>query len=317
MPENNSHDGGEPVTRKNNVLPFIFLIGASAIWGTTFVTQKLAGYHMGAFTYNAVRFALGALSLIPVFLIYEKSSSSQMRHTFKAGLIGGVVLFIASNLQQFGIVLNKNPGSASEAGFITGLYLIFTPILGIFFGRKASPLTWVACVSGFVGLYIISSGGQGIPEFSISNILILIGSVFWAAHILVIDRFAQSVNPVRFTAVQFAVCCALSSVSAFAFEPVSLGGIADGIFPVLFGGVVACGAAYTFQILGQRRTPPSKAAVIFALEAVFASISEAVWLGEFMSLRKYIGGAIIFFGILLSQLPAKKKDKRPHRVQRK
>ena len=308
MPIKTPHDGGEPSARKNNALPFAFLVGASIIWGTTFVTQKLAGYHMGAFTYNAVRFALGALSLIPVFLIFEKTSKSKMRHTLKAGLIVGVILFIGSNLQQFGIVLNKNPGSASEAGFITGLYLVFTPILGIFFGRKASPFTWVACVIAFAGLFLISSGEQGIPELSVSNVLLLIGSVFWAAHILTIDRFAQSVDPVRFTAIQFAVCSILSAVSAFVFEPVSLEGIMNGIFPILFGGVVACGAAYTLQILGQRRVEPSKAAIIFSLEAVFAAISEAVWLGEFMSLRKYIGGAIIFLGILLSQITIKRKN---------
>ena len=280
---------------------FVFL--ASAIWGTTFVTQKLAGYHMGSFTYNGIRFALGVVSLIPVIIIFEKSTPEKNRHTLKAGLAGGAILFIASNLQQFGIILNKDPGSASEAGFITGLYLVFTPVLALFLGRRARTLTWVACVISFGGLALLSIGPEGLSSVRVSDGLLLLGAVFWAAHILFIDRFAHSVSPIRFTAVQFAVSSVLSMLSAFAFETVSIDGILDGIFPILFGGVFACGTAYVFQILGQRGVEPAKAAIVFSLEAVFAAVSEAVWLGELMTPRKYLGGAVIFTGILLSQLP--------------
>jgi drug/metabolite transporter (DMT)-like permease len=293
--------------QRSRMWPTVFVFLASIIWGTTFVTQKLAGYHMGSFTYNGVRFALGVLSLIPVILIFEKSSPEKNRHTLKAGLFGGAILFIASNLQQFGIILNKEPGSASEAGFITGLYLVFTPILGLTLGRKAHPLTWIACVVAFGGLALISIGPEGLSSIKVSDGLLLLGAVFWAAHILLIDRFAHSVNPIRFTAVQFAVSSALSMISAFVFETVSISGIMDGIFPILFGGIFACGTAYTFQILGQRGVEPSKAAIIFSLEALFASVSEAVWLGELMTARKYLGGAIIFTGILLSQITPKKR----------
>jgi len=294
--------------KKKRILPTIFIFLASAIWGTTFVTQKLAGYHMGSFTYNGIRFALGVVSLIPVILIFEKSSPEKNLHTLKAGLAGGAILFIASNLQQFGIILNNEPGSASEAGFITGLYLVFTPILGLFLGRKARPLTWVACMISFGGLALISVGPEGLASIKISDGLLLLGAVFWAAHILFIDRFAHSVSPIRFTAVQFAVSSVLSMISAFAFETVSMEGILSGIFPILFGGVFACGTAYVFQILGQRGVEPAKAAIIFSLEALFAAVSEAVWLGELMTARKYLGGAIIFIGILLSQIQPKKID---------
>jgi len=293
--------------QRSRMWPTIFIFLASIIWGTTFVTQKLAGYHMGSFTYNGVRFALGVLSLIPVILIFEKSTPEKRRHTLKAGLAGGVILFIASNLQQFGIILNKEPGSASEAGFITGLYLVFTPILGLTLGRKVRPLTWAACVIAFGGLALISVGPEGLSSIKISDGLLLLSAVFWAAHILFIDRFAHSVSPLRFTAVQFTVSSILSMISAFAFETVSFDGIIAGIFPILFGGIFACGTAYTFQILGQRGVEPAKAAIIFSLEALFAAVSEAVWLGELMTARKYLGGAIIFIGILLSQIKPKKK----------
>ena len=289
-------------------MPVVFAFLASAIWGMTFVTQKLAGYHMGSFTYNGVRFALGVLSLAPVIMIFEKTTPEKRLYTIKAGLAGGVILFIASNLQQFGIILNKNPGSASEAGFITGLYLVFTPILGLALGRKARPLTWVACVIAFVGLALITIGPEGLSSVKLSDGLLLLGAVFWAAQILFVDRYANSVDPMRFTAVQFAVCSILSMSSAFIFEPVSLEAIWGGIFPILFGGVFACGTAYTFQILGQRGVEPSKAAIIFSLEALFAAVSEAVWLRELMTPQKYLGGAIIFAGILMSQLAPKRKQ---------
>ena len=288
-------------------MAIVFAFLASAIWGTTFVTQKLAGYHMGSFTYNGVRFALGTLSLAPVIMIFEKSTPEKRRHTLKAGLGGGAILFIASNLQQFGIVLNKNPGSASEAGFITGLYLVFTPILGLALRRKARPLTWIACVIAFVGLALITIGPEGVSSIKLSDGLLLLGAVFWAAQILYIDRFAQSVDPLLFTAVQFAVSSVLSMASAFAFETVTFSGIWAGIFPILFGGVFACGTAYTFQILGQRGVEPSKAAIIFSLEALFAAVSEAIWLRDLMAPRQYLGGAIILAGILMSQISPKKR----------
>lgn len=264
---------------------------------------------MGSFTYNGLRFALGILSLLPVILIFEKKPDrAKSRRTILAGIGGGGILFIASNLQQFGIILNKEPGSASEAGFITGLYIVFTPLLGLFLGRKARPLVWIAAVLAFGGLALISIGPEGISSIKISDILLVIGAVFWAAHILFIDRFVHSVSPIRFAAVQFAVCSVLCMPSAFLFETVTVQGIYDGILPLLFGGIFACGTAYTFQILGQRGVEPSKAAIIFSLEALFAAVSETVWLGETMTAQKYLGGAVIFIGILLSQMPPRRKN---------
>ena len=306
--------GGQTSKAKTGrILPVVFAFFASLIWGMTFVTQKLAGQHMGPFTYNGVRFALGILSLIPVILIFEKSTSEKRKHTIKAGLIGGAILFVASNLQQFGIVLNKDPGAASEAGFITGLYLVFTPILGLKLGRKARPLTWAACVIAFAGLVLITIGPEGLSSVKLSDGLLLLGAVFWASQILYVDRYANSVDPILFTAAQFAVCSILSMISAFIFETVSIAGIRDGIFPVLFGGVFACGLSYTFQILGQRGVEPAKAAIIFSLESLFAAVSEAVWLRDLLTPRKYLGGAIIFIGIILSQIAPKKRERIAHK----
>jgi len=291
---------------KRHVLPTIFAFLASAIWGATFVTQKLAGEHMGTFTYNGIRFALGCLTLLPIIFILEKSDRSKNRLTLKAGLIGGLILCIASNLQQFGIVLSVSPTSASEAGFITGLYTIFTPILGLAFGRKANILTWVSAALAFIGLALISVGPGGLSSIQFSDFYLVLGAIFWAAHILIVDHYAHVINPIRFTAIQFAICSVVSIAAAFAFESPDIQGIRDGIMPILFGGIVACGASYVFQILGQRGVAPAKAAIIFSLEALFAAISETIWFGEIMTAQKLLGGAVIFAGIILSQVKPKK-----------
>ena len=291
-----------------SVLPTVFVFLASAIWGATFVTQKLAGEHMGAFTYNGIRFALGSVSLLPIIFLLEKSDGTKSKVTLKAGIIGGVILAVASNLQQLGIVLSKSPTSASEAGFITGLYTVFTPILGVALGRKTNILTWVSTLLAFAGLTLISVGPGGLSSIQFSDFYLVLGAVFWAVHILIIDHYAHSVDPIRFTAVQFAVSAILSMSAAFAFDTISARGIIDGLFPILFGGIVACGASYVFQILGQRGVAPARAAIIFSLEALFAAISEAVWFGEVMTARKYLGGAVIFAGIILSQLKGMRAD---------
>jgi drug/metabolite transporter (DMT)-like permease len=279
-----------------------FILLATLIWGLSFVTQKVAGQYMGAFTYNSVRFALGGLSLLPVIWLYEKSGPAQKRRTLLAGLAGGVLLFAAANLQQFGLVLSRSPSSATEAGFITGLYTVLVPIFGLALGRKTNVLTWLGAGLAFTGLTLISIGPEGFRSVQTSDLYLVIGAFFWAAHILLIDRFARRIGPMRFAAVQFAAASVLSTACAAIFEPVSVEGIMAGFLPVLFGGVVVSGVAYTLQVFGQRNVPPARAAIIFSLEALFAAIAAAVILGELMTPRKYLGGAVILAGILLSQI---------------
>ena len=285
-----------------------FLFIAAIIWGASFVAQKLAGQHMGAFTYNGVRFAFGSITLLPVIFLLEKPDPSGTRRTWIVGLAGGAVLFAAANLQQFGIVLSSSPSSASEAGFITGLYTVFVPLLSLALGRKPNALVWVGAVLAFIGLALISIGPGGLASIQTSYLFLVVGAVFWALHILLIDHFVSSISPIRFAAIQFAVCSLLSLISAFAFETVSIRGIWAGVIPLLFGGVLSSGVAYTLQILGQRGVEPSRSAIIFSLEALFAALSEAVLLGELMTPRKYLGGALIFISIIMSQIKSKRKS---------
>ena len=290
-----------------------FVFFASVLWGASFVTQKLAGQYMGSFTYNGVRFAMGALVLLPVIFFLERHDRQKNRLAWKAGLAGGLILFVASNLQQFGIILSPSPTSAGEAGFITGLYTVLVPIFGLALGRRAGVLTFVSAALAFGGLALISIGPEGAASIQLSDLLLVLGAVFWAVHILVIDHFADSVSPLRFASIQFAVASALSLLSAFSFEQVSFEAIRAGALPLLYGGVLATGLAYTLQIFGQRGVAPARAAIIFSLESLFAALSEAVFLGQAMTLRKYIGGAVIFAGILLSQLSREGKLKRRNR----
>ena len=284
------------------------IILASVIWGATFVSQKLAGLHVGAFTYNGVRFALGCITLLPVALLLEKSDRAKTRRTVRVGAVLGVVLFAAANLQQLGIVLSDSPSAAGEAGFITGMYTVLVPVFGWALGRKTTAWTWIAAVTAFGGLALISVGPEGLSSARFSDLYTVGGAVFWAFHILIIDRFARDVSPVRLVITQFAVAAVLSMVCAFVFETVSLDGLRAAIWPLLFGGVLASGVAYTLQIFGQRGVEPSRAAVVFSLEAVFAALSEAVWLGEVMTPRKYLGGAVILLGVLLSQFTSRPRS---------
>ena len=295
---------------KKLISPYAFAVAciflAAAIWGASFVTQRLAMDHMGALTYNGIRFALGAVSLLPAIKTLERkilpaADKKTNRRTWKVGLAGGGILFIAANLQQFGIALSNSPSSASEAGFITGMYTVFVPILGLALGRKTNVFVWVSAVLAFGGLALISMGPGGLAAFQATDLLLLLCAVFWAAHILLIDHYVNEIRPLSFAAVQFAVCAVACLVCALVFEGIRLQGLRDGLWVLLFGGIVASGVAYSLQIIGQRRVEPSRAAIIFSLESLFAAVSEAVFLGVLMTPQKYLGGAMIFVGILLSQ----------------
>jgi drug/metabolite transporter (DMT)-like permease len=291
--------------RITRVRATVFVFLASVIWGSTFVAQKAAGVHMGAFTYNGIRFALGALTMLPFIFILEKKDPGKTRCTWYAGAAAGVVVFVAINFQQLGIILSYSPTSASEAGFITGLYTIFVPIFGLAIGRKTNRYTWLSAVLAFSGLTLLSVGPGGLSSIQISDSLYVFGAVFWAVHILLIDRYVKNIHPLRFTAIQFIVCSVLSSACAFGFETVRLEDMRNGIVPILFGGILASGVAYTLQILGQRKVEPVRAAVIFSLESLFAAIAAAILIGELMTPQKYLGGLVIVAGILLSQVTPK------------
>lgn len=292
--------------KKNTRLSAFCLFLAAFIWGVAFVAQTSGMDYVDPLTFIGVRFALGATSLIPVVLIFEKGEGIKEKNkkTLVAGIIAGVVLFIAAALQQYGIKITM---SAGRAGFITGLYIVIVPVFGIFLGRKATIFTWIGAVAACTGLYLLSVR-EGFSSVGLGDIALIICAFFWAAHILAIDRFVESVNPLRFAMTQFYTCSLLGLVGAFVFEDINMAGIIAGRIPIFYAGFFSSGIAYTLQIVGQRHVEPSRAALIFSMESLFSALGAAVILGELMDGRGYVGCALIFAGIIISQLGVNKGE---------
>lgn len=292
----------------------ILLLLTAAIWGLAFVAQKVGAEHVGAFTYNGIRFALGSISLIPLILFLNKkkgenektknNDGDSLKLTIKAGIIAGCALFIATSLQQMGVMGT----TAGKAGFITGLYMVIVPILGLFLKQKVNKSTWIGIVIAIIGLYLLSIN----EDFSISNgdLLVLIGSVGWAIHILLIDNFTKKIDPLKLSSVQFATCSILSLVMAIIFEDINMVGISGAMVSILYGGLLSVGVAYTLQVVAQKNAKPSHAAILLSMESVFGALGGAMFLGERIGARGLVGCILIFIAIIISQLkPSEKGSK--------
>lgn len=278
------------------------LVVTAAIWGFGFVAQREGAQYVGAHTFNAARFTLGTLSLLPVMAILRSRTSTPFRPprrprvTVGWGAAAGIVLFAASTLQQVGIAAT----TAGKASFITGLYIVLVPVLGIVLGHRTNARTWAGVALAVVGLYLLSF----VPGFSLAagDGLVLIAAFFWAVHILVIDRANLDVDPLELSTIQFATCAALSAVAAATTEEAPFTGLGRAVGPVLYAGLIAVGVAYTLQVVAQQWARPAHAALILSLETVFGAVGGAILLRETMSARGYLGCALILAGILVSQL---------------
>lgn len=291
-------------SKKNTPKGVIFLITAAVIWGFAFVAQRVGSDHVGACTFNGIRFFLGALSLIPVIMIFEKGATDTTRKksTLKAGIIAGLLLGTATPLQQLGIELTS---SAGKSGFITGLYMILVPIIGIFVGKKTGILSWVGAVCGVVGLGLICFDGSSLT-FTKGDIVLIISAFIFALHIMVIDKFGDGVYSLRFSMTQFAVSSVLNIILALILEDISFTAIGAAALPLAYCGFLSSGVAYTCQVLGQKYSEPTSASILLSTESVFAAIGGALILHERMAPLAYVGCALILVGILLSQIhPAK------------
>ena len=278
----------------------VLLVIAALIWGVGFVAQRAAMDFMGPLTFTGLRFGLGGLALIPLALKLEKGGLNG--GTLKAGLAAGTVLFAGAALQQTGIAIT---GSASKAGFITGMYIVLVPVLGMMLGRKASPFVWLGAVLATAGLYLIGVPyGWGAVDFG--SALLLAGAFCWALHILVVDRFAAKIKPLSFSVAQCLVCSALSVTAALIFEDIQVSRIAAGYLPLVYSAFISVCIAYTLQIIGQKHVPPARSAIIFSMESLVAAISEVLLFGISMSGRGYAGGGFIFIGVLISQARRKR-----------
>ena len=266
---------------------------------------------MRPFTFNGVTFFIGVAALIPVIRIFDKKklAGQERKKLWIYGIVCGLILFAASNLQQFGVEMT---GSAGKSGFITGLYIIIVPIAGIFMKRPAGLFTWIGAFLALIGMYFLTVT-NGFGSIMKGDWLLFIGAFFWAAHIIVIDRVAPHVSSLKLSQAQFLICGALCMICALFFETIVPSGFLLGIIPLLYRGIGSIGIAYTLQILGQRHVAPAKASVIFSLESVFSVVGGAIIINEVMTGRAYFGCALIFCGIILSQLRPKPASKPPEK----
>ena len=273
------------------------------IWGSAFVAQRFGAEHMAFASFTAVRHALGALVLLVVVAIFDRGSrrtrterAARWREVLLPGLGVGVALSGGSLLQQAGLQTT----TAGNAGFITGLYMVFIPIVGyLVFRQRASRWVWLGAAMGLAGLYLLSvrDGFQ----VNIGDLLVLGCAVFWTGHILALERLG-ALDPFRLCVVQFATCAVISLVFAVAFEPTPLSGVAQTLGPLAYAAFLSTGVGFTLQVVGQRDAPASHAALIMALEAVFAAIGGAVVLGERMDLRALLGAGLMLAAVVVAQL---------------
>ena len=292
----------------------LMLMLTALIWGVAFVAQSVGVEYVGPFTFNSVRSFIGGLVLIPCIPLLDKMKKrpmeelraelkSQQKTLIIGGLLCGVVLATASSLQQIGLQYTT-PG---KAGFITALYIIIVPLIGIFMKKKPSFLIWISVALAAAGMYLLCiTDGLSI---SYGDVMVIISAVCYAFHILVIDYFSPRVDGVRLSMIQFFVCGVICAVPMFANEQPSMSGLLDAWLPIVYAGALSCGVAYTLQIVGQKNMNPTVASLILSLESVFSALAGWVILHQALSGRELSGCALVFLAILLAQLPMPGKKK--------
>jgi drug/metabolite transporter (DMT)-like permease len=285
------------------------LLITAAIWGFAFVAQRVGMEYLGPFTFNAARFTLGSLSLLPLLFISrdERPASENIlpRPSLKlvvfGGFSAGFMLFMGMSLQQVGLVYT----TAGKAGFITSLYVVIVPILGLFWKQSTNPGIWLGAVLAAIGLYFLSVT----ERFSVSfgDLLEFFCAFFWAGQVLIIGWLSPKIPSVKLAFTQFVVCAVLSLVAAVMVEDISWNALVQATGPILYGGILSSGVAFTFQIMAQRHTHPALASIIMSMEAVFAAIGGWLLLGEILSMRGLMGCGLMLGGMLISQLWGLKK----------
>ncbi len=283
----------------------IMLLITSIIWGTAFVAQSEGMNYVEPFTYNAMRTLLGGVVLIPVMILFrfsdkrngKEKSSCSLNNTVIGGICCGIALFIASSFQQAGIAQT----TAGKAGFVTALYIVIVPMIGIFLHKKMPLRMWLFIAIALAGFRLLCIK-QDIG-ISSGDLLVFFGAIFFAVHITVIDCFNQkNTDGVLMSCIQFFTAGLLMLICMFIFEKPTIPNIMGAGGTILYAGILSCGVAYTLQILGQKHTNPTLATMLMSLESVFAALSGWLILGEKLSIKEFIGCVLIFAAVILAQL---------------
>lgn len=291
----------------------IMLLITSIIWGTAFVAQSEGMNYVEPFTYNAMRTLLGGVVLIPVMILFrfsdkrngKEKSSCSLKSTVIGGICCGIALFIASSFQQAGIAQT----TAGKAGFVTALYIVIVPMIGIFLHKKMPLRMWLFIAIALAGFWLLCIK-QDIG-ISSGDLLVFFGAIFFAVHITVIDYFNQkNTDGVLMSCIQFFTAGLLMLICMFIFEKPTIPNIMGAGGTILYAGILSCGVAYTLQILGQKHTNPTLATMLMSLESVFAALSGWLILGEKLSIKEFIGCVLIFAAVILAQLAGTDKLKK-------
>lgn len=301
-------------TKRNSFL----LVLAALLWGLSFVSQSKGGNAIGPYSFNSIRSFLGSLVLVPAIMVLDKTkltkgkpkTKTDKKNLYIGGICCGIVLTLATNLQQLGIT-NGTP--AGKAGFLTACYIIMVPILGMFLKKKCGWNVWISVGITVAGLYLLCMTES--LSFQMSDILVLICAVVFAVHILAVDHFSPLVDGVRLSCLQFLTCGIITAFPMIINEIVPVGftawvaplGTLDAWTPILYAGICSCGIAYTLQIIGQQDVNPTIASLLMSLESVFAVIAGALLLKERLTPKELIGCLLIFVAITLAQIPIKNK----------
>lgn len=307
---------------KKQMISAAELLLTAFIWGVAFVAQSVGMDYIGPFTFNCVRSVIGGLVLIPLILVLKKVNKEKetikesgfdkevlqeekrlyRKNTVLGGICCGFFLAVASSFQQFGIMHT----TVGKAGFITALYIVIVPILGIFLKKKVQPVVWVSSIIAIIGFYMLSISGQ--VSINKGDILVLVCAVLFSLHILVIDYFSPKGDSVTISCIQFLTSGVLCGIGMFLFENPQISQILAAYVPILYAGVMSCGVAYTLQIVGQKNMDPAVASLILSLESVFSALAGWLILKQKLSPKELVGCALVFAAVLLAQLPQKNRE---------
>ena len=281
------------------------LFVAVIIWGSAFIAQSMGMELIGPFTFQAIRCGLAVLFLIPVSFLFDRKPGAVKRwlepRLWKSGLICGLALFAAASLQQVGLVYTD----AGKAGFLTAMYIVLVPILGLFLGQKPGRAAWFSVVLAVTGLYLLSC--MGVSEINIGDILLTGCALAYAVQITCIDRLAGDLDGVRLNCVQALVVTVLSIPFMIFTETVDMGNILACSLPLAYAGILSMGVAYSLQIIGQKYLEPTAASLIMSLESVIAALCGWLILKETMTPWELLGCGMVFGAVVISQLPQKVK----------
>lgn len=287
----------------------VMLLLCAIIWGSSFVAQSEGMNYVGPFTMQATRYFLSGLVLLPVIYLRDKKGVSvrpargrAAKRQLLCGVVCGVILCTASLIQQYGIIYT----TVGKSGFITTMYIILVPFLGLFVKLRVKLKNWLCAFLAVAGLYLLCAGGEGLSNVNVGDWLTLLCAFFFAIHILFIDRACHDLDGVRLSCTQFFTASLVSVLPMLIFEKPSISEITTAWLPIIYAGVMSGGVGYTLQILGQQQVPPTLASMILSLESVFAALFGWVLLHQALSAKELLGCAVIFAAIVIAQLPEKK-----------